>query len=230
MITRHPRTRTRLRAAWTWLTRAAGALALFAMSATPPVVPPAAAQPVKLEVTFTLTDPDYKPIAGVPVRLVFGSDPQWQAASAGQRFTTDANGVGHVAASVVLEKRWRKAPTNFVGSLVSRPQLTENLMIGAELPYMTYAWLYTVDVARFPAGDVMLDAFAVYTPDAEGRYTRRAREDSSGWKMADLDGKILTGPGHVPWDYMLEPEPGDSTRTRWRLKIAFKRSPPPISR
>jgi hypothetical protein len=196
----------------------------------PAIAAPTGAQPVTLDVTFTLTDLAYKPIAGVPVRLVFGSDAEWQGTTAGQTFTTDANGTHRLSASVVLEKRWRKAPTNFVGSLVSRPQLTENLMIGAELPYMTYQWLYTVEVARFPAGDVMLDGFSVYTPDAQGRFTRRAREDSSGWKMADLDGLILTGPGHVPWDYMLEPDPADPTHKRWRLKIAFKQSPPPVRR
>lgn len=196
----------------------------------PALAAPAAAQPVTLDVTFTLTDLDYKPIAGVPVRLVFGSEAEWQGAAAGQRFTTDANGAGRLSASVVLEKRWRKAPTNFVGSLVSRPQLTENLMIGAELPYMSYQWLYTVDVARFPSGDVMLDGFSVYTPDAQGRFTRRAREDASGWKMADLDGLILTGPGHAAWDSMLEPDPGGPAGKRWRLRIAFKRSPPPVRR
>ena len=33
------------------------------------------AQPVTLDVAFKLTDLDYHPLPNVPVRLVFGSDP-----------------------------------------------------------------------------------------------------------------------------------------------------------
>jgi hypothetical protein len=52
----------------------------------------ARSQAVTLDVSFRLTDLDYKPLRGVPVRLVFGSDPDWQGANSGHRFVTDASG------------------------------------------------------------------------------------------------------------------------------------------
>jgi len=44
---------------------------------------------VSLRVHFTLTDLDYHPIRDVPVRVVFGSDPDWQRKGNGYRFVTD---------------------------------------------------------------------------------------------------------------------------------------------
>ncbi len=49
---------------------------------------------VPLAVTFKLTDPDYKPLSGVPIRLVFPCDKNWQDPDAGYRFVTDAKGGG----------------------------------------------------------------------------------------------------------------------------------------
>src|SRR5262245_15100259 len=119
---------------------------------------------VQLRVRFALTDLDYRPIAGAPVRVVFGSDPDWQRRSSGHRFTTDAKGEHRFATRVSLDTQRRKIPTNFVGSLLSGPQLTDHLLIGAELEYATFSWLYTVDVFRFPDGaDVLLDGEAIYT-------------------------------------------------------------------
>ena len=205
------------------------ACALASVLALTPVLP-SEAQPVLLDATFTLTDLDYKPLAGVPVRLVFGSEPDWQGPAAGRRFVTDAAGSHRMSAPVVLDTLWRKAPTNFASSLLSAAQRTDHLMVAAELDYMTFRWLYVVDMARFASGDVMLDRFSVYTPDSHGRFTRRAKQDASGWTMADLGGLVLTVPGHEPWEHMLEPDPADPAGKRWRLKIAFKRSPAPVRR
>ena len=188
-------------------------------------------QPVTLEVSFRLTDLDYKPLGGVPVRLVFGSEPDWQGANSGHRFVTDANGGARLSVPVILDKRLRKAPTNFVDSLLARPQPTDHLMVGAELPYMTFRWLYTVDLARFPkGGDVVLDDFSVYTPDAQARYTHKAKQDGNGWTMPELAPLVLTHAGYEPWDYLLDADPGDPTGRRWTLRIAFKQRPPPVRR
>jgi hypothetical protein len=186
---------------------------------------------VQLRVRFALTDLDYRPIAGAPVRVVFGSDPNWQRRSSGHRFNTDAKGEHRFATRVSLDTQRRKIPTNFVGSLLSGPQLTDHLLIGAELEYATFSWLYTVDVFRFPDGaDVLLDDEAIYTRDSEGNFTRRATHDDAGWRIADLEGLVLTSPGHQAWNVMLQPDPAAAVGTQWTLDLAFKRSPAPVRR
>jgi hypothetical protein len=186
---------------------------------------------VSLRVRFTLTDLDYRPIQDAAVRVVFGSDPTWQRRSSGHRFVTDAKGEHQFEARVSLDKQPRKVPTNFVSSLLSDPQLTDHLLIAAELEYATFPWLYTVDVYRFPGGaDVLLDGESVYTRDARGDFTRKASYDSDGWHVADLGSLVLTSPGHQAWNFMLQPDPSNAAGTSWTLDMAFKRSPPPLRR
>ena len=186
---------------------------------------------VRLQVRFTLTDLDYRPIAGAPVRVEFGSDPDWQRPSSGYRFVTGAKGEHQFEARATLDKQLRKVPTNFVGSLLSGPQPTDHLMVGAELEYATFRWLYTVDMFRFSGeGDVLLDDASIYSSDGHGDFTRKAVHDADGWRIADLGSLVLTSPGHEAWDFKLQPDPADSAGTQWTLDIAFKRSPEPVRR
>jgi hypothetical protein len=185
---------------------------------------------VTLDVRFKLTDLDYKPLPGAAVRVVFGSDVDWQGPTSGYRFVTDANGEHRFATRVRLDKRLRKVPTNFIGSLLSIPQNTDHLTVAAELEYMSFRWLYAVDVCRFSSGDVMLDGFTVYSAGAGGRFTNQAVHDENGWRMADLEGRVLTMPGYEAWDFMLQPDPDDPARRHWTLQLAFKRAPPPVWR
>lgn len=184
--------------------------------------------PVLLQVRFKLTDLDDKPLPGSSVRLVFGSDRDWQGPTAGHRFVTDGNGEHRFETDVTLDKVSRKMPTNFIGSLVSRPQPTDHLMMGAELEYLSFRWLYTLDAYRFPgAGDVLRDGMSIYTRDEGGRFVNKASVTDEGWRVADLGGMLLTAPGHEVWNFMLQPDEADATGRRWTLDLAFKRSPPP---
>jgi hypothetical protein len=118
-----------------------------------------------------------------------------------------------------------------MASLISRRQKTHHLIVAAELGYMTFRWLYVVDVYRFPDGtSALLDGLSIYTPDAGGRFTRLAAHDASGWQMADLGGMVLTTAGYEPWDFMLQPDESDPTHRRWSLRIAFRRQPEPVRR
>jgi hypothetical protein len=191
---------------------------------------PAFAIPVLLAVTFTLTDLDYKPLAGVPVRVVFGSDPKWQQADAGHRLVTDAKGEARWEAQVELDEQMKKVPTNFVGSLLSGPQRAQYLRVAAEMTYFERPWLYTVDLYRFSGGDTLQDDNAVYTRDDRGAFTRRAKQDKNGWMMADMGGLVLTMPGFEAWNFALDPDPADSTHKRWTLKLAFRKAPAPVRR
>jgi hypothetical protein len=190
-----------------------------------------AGRPVSLDVTFVLTDLEHAPIAGTAVRVVFGSDPGWREPGAGDRLVTDARGESRFSSPVTLDRVRRKVPTNFWSSLVTPPAKADRLMVAAELPYMEFRWLYAVDLYRFAdSGDVLLDGLSVYTPDADGRFTRKATHDDDGWTMAELGGLVLTTPGHAPWDFTLAPDPGDPMEGRWTLRLGFRRSPAPIRR
>lgn len=190
-----------------------------------------AAESVPVDVRFKLTELDSKPLSGHSVRLVVGSEPGWQTPDAGVRFVTDANGEYHFSTNAVLDERLRKMPTNFMSGVLSRKQRTDHLTVAAELAYMTFRWLYVVDVYRFPDGTgALLDGLSVYTPDAGGGFTRLATLDERGWRMADLGGLVLTTPGYEPWSVVLQPDESDPTHKRWSLRIAFQRQPEPVRR
>lgn len=208
---------------------AAVILASATIGPSPAADPPAQ---VTLDVTVKLTDLDYKPIPNVPVRVVFGSEKDWQAPGAGRRIVTDAKGEARFSAPVTLERRTKKKPTNFASSLVSPAQPAEFLQVGAEMEYVGFRWLYVIDVYRFPDGDSLLDGFEIYTADDKGTFTRKAKHEpkGGGWLMADLKGMALTTPGYDAYDFMLAPDRTDNSGKHWRLNVSFKRYPAPVMR
>ena len=203
---------------------------LLALLALAGVASSAHAQPVTLEVTYKLTDLEYRPLANVPVRLVFGSDPDWQNAGTGKRVVTDAQGEAHFTTNVTLDTRQRKYPTNFWTSLGSLPQRTDHLTVAAELDFADFHWLYVVDLFRFPQGLMMSDGMNVYTPDARGRFVHKGEYDGKAWKLRDLKGLMLTHPGYDIGNFTFEPDAADASGKRWTLKLAFRKSPPPVRR
>jgi hypothetical protein len=188
---------------------------------------PVGTRQVPLAVTFKLTDPDYQPLAGVPIRLLFCCDKNWQDPDSGYRFVTDANGEGHVTAQVVLDRRWRKMDSNYIGSLIGLPMLTDHIAAGAEMEYMGYHWVFVVNSVLFPEGTCMQEYFSVYTRDDQGRFTRKAVETNNGWIIKDLNGQMIGSPGFDVWDYSLD---HDESGRNWTLKLAFKKFPPAVQR
>ena len=184
-----------------------------------------------MRVLFTLTDLDYKPLPDQSVRLVFGGGADWQRPEAGQRFVTGTKGDASYTTMAVVDEVSRKRPTNFADSLLSRPVATDHVMVGAELEYATYRWLYTVNAYRFrDNGDVVSDGVSIYSRDARGWFTNKATNDSGGWRIADLNGQVLTNPGHDSWDVSFAPANGEVDATEWTLKLSVKRSPAPVRR
>jgi len=189
--------------------------------------------PVALAVRFKLTDLDYKPIANAAARIVFGSDPGWQDAGAGHKFVTDAKGEHTFTASVVLDRQMKTKPTNYRDSLTSKPVPMDHLLIATELEYATYRWVYALDVFSIPpGGDTLTDGVpALWTRDARGNFTQKAKQDRDGWHLPELGGLVLSGgPGHDVWNFALRPDDTDPSRGRWTLDLAFKRHPAPIRR
>lgn len=208
---------------------AATAVAVGACSASQPVMH-AQTAPVPLAVQFKLTDLDYKPIAGVDVRVAFGPDPAWQAPDNGTRFVTDKAGEFKFTASIVVDPQMKKMPTNFMDSLTARAQPTDHLRVAAELPWADFRWVYVVDLWRFHSdGTILNEGISIFSRDDAGRFSREAKRKDGGWLIADLKGLALTTSPYDTWENMLDP--GDDPKSpRWTLKLGFKRWPPPVSR
>lgn len=195
--------------------------------------PPARAEaaPVTLEVQFKLTDLDYKAVAGVPVRVAFGPPAAWQSPENGTKFVTGIAGEFTFSAPAPIELESKTRPTNFADSLTARPEPTDHLTAAVELPYLTFRWLYVVEIWRFrKGGDVLNTGLTVFTRDASGRFTRKGERKDGSWMIADLNGLLLTALGHEVWDNLLEPPEGNDPSSPWRLRLAFKQHPPPVRR
>jgi hypothetical protein len=195
----------------------------------------ARAQPVTLDVQFKLTDTEYKPLPGQPVRLVFGAGKDWQNPDAGSRFVTDANGEAVFTIKAAVDRRWTSVPIGFTG--LSRPVRADHLQIAGELEQvlpgvdagkdLTLHRLYKMDVDVLPGGDCATSGFTeIYLPDAHGQFTRLVPRE--GMTIPNSGGLMLTGKAYETWDHQLAPV--DETKAHWKLKLAFKRYPPPVIR
>jgi hypothetical protein len=193
------------------------------------------AQPVALDVQFKLTDTDYKPLPGQPVRLVFAAGKDWQSPNAGNRFVTDTNGEAVFTTKAEFDRRWTSVPIGFTG--LSKPVRADHLQIVAELEQvlpgvdagkdLTLHRLYKMDVDVLPGGDCATSGFTeVYLPDAQGRFTSLVPR--GGMTIPNSGGLVLTGDAYQTWDHQLAPV--DEAKTHWKLKLAFKRFPPPVRR
>lgn len=195
----------------------------------------ARAQPVALDVQFKLTDMEYKPLPGQPVRLVFGAGKDWQSPNAGNRFATDANGEAVFTTKAAIDRRWTSVPIGFTG--ISKPVRADHLQIAAELVQvlpgidagkdLALHRLYKMDVDVLPGGDCTTSGFTeIYLPDARGQFTRLVPRE--GMTIPNSGGLLLTGNAYDTWEHLLVPV--DEAKTHWKVKLAFKRYPPPVIR
>jgi len=189
-------------------------------------------QPVPVHVSFQLTDLDYNPLPGETVRLVFGEGVNWRDPQSGTRFATGTNGAAQLTVPAILDKRWQWVPIGFTAFSV--PVRTDHLRIFAELEQLvplrenrlTLHVLYRMDIFRRSDGTCSTSDFTeMYTPDAKGRFT--ARVPPEGLRVPGPEGLVLHGQGYQSWDHLLEPD-GEGGNG-WKLKLAFKRHPPPVT-
>ncbi len=195
----------------------------------------ARAQTVPLDVDFKFTDIEYKPLPGQPMRLVFGDGKDWQSPGAGNRFTTDEKGEARFTTPVIIDRRWHSQNIGFTP--LSMPLRADHLQIAAELEQflpgavngkdLTLHLLCKMDIDRLPGDDCATSDFtSIYLPGAQGRFTKEI--PPKGFTIPDSGGLVLSGISYQTWDHMLEPV--DEAKTHWKLKLAFKRYPPPVRR
>ena len=199
------------------------------------VVRSGAARTVTLDVEFKLTDIDYHPLAGVPLRLVLGAR-DWQSADAGIRIVTAADGTARFSTEALIDRRWNFSNIGFTS--FSIPFRADHIAVAAELPFVlpkkdapdiVHRWLYTADIDRMPDGDCSSDDLDdVYELGPDGRFSKLLGTNAAGPNFQALvDGWMLSGAGYQMWNFALEPDKADASGRRWHLKLAIKRRPKP---
>jgi hypothetical protein len=200
------------------------------------IVRSGAGRTVSLDVEFKLTDLDYHPLAGEPLRLIVGAK-DWQAPEAGLRIVTSADGTAKFTTQAVIDRRWNFSNLGFTP--FSIPFRADHIAVAAELPFVLpkkggsdiiRQWLYTADIDRMPDGDCSTDDLDdVYERGPDGRFSKLVGTNASGPNfIAIVDGWLLSSAGYQLWDFLLEPDQADTTGQHWHLKLAIKRRPKPV--
>lgn len=194
------------------------------------------ARTVALDVAFTLTDHDNRPLPGVPVRVVFGGK-HWQSPDAGLRIVTAADGSARFTAPAAIERRLTFVNIGFTG--LSMPVRADHLPLALELAFIVpqkngadrvHRWLYTADIDRLPDGDCTSDDLDnVYDSGADGAFTKLVGRNASGPNFDGLvDGFRLDAAGYKLSDFMLTAPAPASPGEPWHLKLGLKRMPKPV--
>jgi|GEM_PF-2690238 hypothetical protein len=219
-----------------------GTAALLALAALT-MLARESAQTVLLDVDFKLVANDDashqapRPedrLSGVPVRLVFSRDSDWQSPNAGIRFTTDAQGHAHFSTSGTVDLSWHAVNAGgggFGGLSVFKH--SPHMWIAAELEqlvpcanggYDTHQWLHTMEVHCVTESDCASSGIdEIYARDQNGHFTLAGIRSQSGLRMPGLPQQVLSGPGYKTSGLFLSTY--DPEQRRWKLNITLQRKP-----
>jgi hypothetical protein len=117
-----------------------------------------------IDVTTRLVRPDGRPIAGLPVRLVVGSEKNPRSPSAGARLVTDANGRVRRTIQVPVTGRLVTLDNAFT------PHRSRYLAAGIELDLAGRAALYWIELDQVRQGTG--GAMQAYVAGKNGRFDR----------------------------------------------------------
>lgn len=182
-------------------------------------------------------DADMAPLAGKSVRLVLGERADWQSATAGHRFTTDAKGEATFTVDATIDSRVRSRNVGFTP--FAKPEKADHLRIAIELDHefaladgstpKPVRWLLTMDVYCYQDGQCSTDDFmSIHGADERGDFGRALQRVSGqeAWKAPELDGRIARGMHYRLGDFQLARDERDQNRRV--LKLFLKRRPSPV--
>jgi hypothetical protein len=209
---------------------AAGAVILFAAGGASAAVDDTRVVP--FEVRCIVTDRENRPLEGVDVRLMLDAGPTVHEAGRGIVFRTDPEGKHVARLSGALTPGAMKRPTNFMDSLFSRKEATDDLQLAAELEYVGTRLLYVIQLHRFrEERAVLYTGFSVYTQDERGNFTQEVKQDKDGgWRFPSLGGLVCSDAGYRLAGGLFYPDEADPTGQRWVIECRLMRSPAPVRR
>jgi hypothetical protein len=209
---------------------AAGAMLLFAAGGVAASTETSGS--VTFEVRCLVTDRENMPLPNIDLRLVLDSG---TAVHEGERSTavrTDPQGKQEVRLPGVLTPGAIKRPTNFVDSLFSRKEPTDELQLGVEWEYLGIRMLYVTTLRRFRSdGTVLHGELAVFTRDERGNFAQAVPRDQNGnWRFPQLGSLVVNDPGFRLAGGLFYPDGDDPLGRRWILKCQLVRSPEPVQK
>lgn len=152
------------------------------------VTPPATAEPIQVNAQFV--GEDGSPLAGMPVRVVIGSEKAARALGAGKSLTTDAQGrVRYQVESSIKQRRIK------LDSIFARHD-SRLVEVGIELELLGRRALYWIEIDLVKAGP--LAGIYVFLPGRSGQFDLPLtfHEKNHSWSLPDQpDGMLLTGTG-----------------------------------
>ena len=194
-------------------------------------------EPVTVAVDFRLTKFESdEGLAGVPIRMVIGDAPGWQAKDAGYRFVTDAEGRAKFTMPGLVEQRWLWEPVGMTP--ISIPVKGNHVKLALELAqpiprkdgtYDSAQWLHTIDLDCTSGQCKTVDFTWLFAKDKSGDFTQPLRYDQDGSLHApELGEMVLGGPGYKSADFWLSTD--DPERKHWDVKLVVQQRPKPVLR
>jgi hypothetical protein len=188
--------------------RRVGLFALFiAVLASP------AARADTIDLAIRIVDEKGAPHAGMPVRVVFGTEPDSRSTNAGARLTTDAAGQVSRLLEAPVERRW--ATGDFV-----IPRRLDTLFVGIELDLVGRRTLYWVTLTDYGSRGALIGMEAFVQGRSGSFDAALKRVPPASWQFPDQpDGLLMTDIGVKERSWNLQNDTPADGKRRWRVSI-----------
>lgn len=176
-----------------------------------------------IELDGRLIDEQGRPLAGLPIRVVFDRDPDPQAAQAGLRLETDADGRFRRRIEQAPKRRFVTLDVAFI------PHRSTHVGIGVELELVGRRALYWIDLDHVKGGT--LGQMTAHLPGRDGRFDEPLRFQTPASYVLP-DGMLLTSIGAELQAFELDPPAAGDDRSPWKaraviVKQTFRRAADP---
>jgi hypothetical protein len=166
-----------------------------------------------IDLAVRIVDEKGAPHAGMPIRVVFGTEPDSRAANAGARLTTDADGRVSRTLEATVERRWA------TGDYLI-PRRLDTLFVGIELDLVGRRALYWVTLTDYGRRGALI-GIEVFVQGRSGSFDAALRQvPPASWQFPDQpDGLLMSDIGVTARSWNLESDTPADGKRRWRVSI-----------
>jgi len=166
-----------------------------------------------IELSVRIVDEKGAPHAGMPVRVVVGTEPDPRAANAGARLTTDADGRVSRTLEAAVERQWSTGDY-----LIPRRLFT--LFVGVELDLVGRRTLYWVTLTDYERRGALIGIEAFVQGRGGSFDAPLKRVPPGSWQFPDQpDGLLMTDIGVRAQRWTMENEATADGKRRWRVTL-----------